>query len=144
MLVIFALLEVKEPILKPICHSICFKQTCVWCVHQQPQVKPWNPPCLPSVKPPLYLRGSSEEPKNLKETKTMHALLRWSMEEADWWIREWGCEQGAPTPYGSASSGQQVPRLFPRKKEATFPLEEEWVDIRLQPCPLMEIGFTGW
>lgn len=36
------------------------------------------------------------------------------MEEADGSIREWACEQGAPTPYGSASNGQQVPP--PHKK----------------------------
>ncbi len=43
------------------------------------------------------------------------------MEEADGWIREWACEQGAPTPYRSASNVQQVPfPLPPHTQNAYF------------------------
>lgn len=38
--------------------------------------------------------------------------------------------------------GSRTPPPFPQK-EATFTLEQEWADMRLQPCPLMVMGFTG-
>lgn len=54
------------------------------------------------------------------------------------------CERGAPTLYGSSSNGQRVLPLPPSPgKKAIFPLEKEWADIRLQPCLLMETGFTA-
>lgn len=39
------------------------------------------------------------------------------------------CEKGAPTPYGSASNGQQEPPPLPfPQKKPTFTLEEEWAN----------------
>lgn len=54
------------------------------------------------------------------------------------------CEQDAPTPHGTVCNGQQaLPLHLPPHKKATFTLEEVWVDVRLQPCSLMEMGYTG-
>lgn len=39
--------------------------------------------------------------------------------------------------------GSRYSSSLPTKK-AIFPLEEEWVDVKLQPRPLMEMGFKGY
>lgn len=110
--VIFALPVVKEPTLKPTRPLICFKQTRVW-TDASTNTQQRSPEPLPARRARNLLldlsTGSGLMPKNENETQSstcsaemIHGGGRW-MDQ-----REWACEEGAPTLYGSASNGQQV------------------------------------